>query len=86
MGDRRWDPRPRAEDYRPDDIPDPDDEPPEIHYRQRITALERERHYPETTPQRAQAIDREIDYWRRELDRAAREEHWSSGAGDRSLF
>lgn len=82
----RWDPRPRAADYTPDEIPEGDDDPPDVHARERITALEREHRYPETRPDRTRAIERELAYWRRELERLEQGTHWSSGAGDRTLF
>lgn len=86
MAGGRWDPRPRAADYDPDEIPNPDDEPPVVHYRERITALEQESRYPETSPERRTAIDRELAYWRRQLERDSRDEHWQAGEGDRTLF
>lgn len=82
----RWDPRLRGAAYQPDETPDVDDDPPAVHYQERITALEQEHRYPEVGPDRKRAIERELAYWRRQLEREQRGEHWQAGEGDRTLF
>lgn len=86
MAGGRWDPRLRGAAHTPDEAPDVDDDPPEVHCRERITALEQEHCYPETGPDRKRAIDRELTYWRRQLEQLDRGRHWSQGEGDRTLF
>lgn len=85
----RWQPRDfgltRADDD-PEQAPDPDEDPPAVHYQQQITRLEQEHRYPETGPDRKRAIERELTYWRTQLEREQRGEHWRAGEGDRTLF
>lgn len=87
----RWDPKPfnlgRADDD-PEQAPDPDDDPPAVHYREQLDIAERQLAGtdPETEPDRHARLIRESDGWRRLLEGEQRDEHWQAGAGDRTLF
>ena len=39
-----------------------------------------------TDPRIREQLRRELQHWRREVDRLERPDHWSSGEGDRRLF
>jgi hypothetical protein len=84
----RWDPRPRAADYDPDEIPDVDDITPAEHYAEQITTCERQLagNWREQDSDRYDRLKADLDRWRRLLEAEQRDEHWQAGEGDRTLF
>jgi hypothetical protein len=84
----RWDPRPHAADYDPDEIPDVDDIPPAEHYAAELRSCERQLAAcdPEQDPERHARLVRESDGWSRLLEAEERDQHWQAGEGDRALF
>lgn len=82
----RWDPRLRGAAYDPDPAPDVDDDPPAVHYAERIRATELELASKACTGDRREAAQRELEQWRRLLADEERGQHWTAGEGDRTLF
>jgi hypothetical protein len=65
---------------------DEDDEPAIEHYRRQVERIERELALGTATPEYRAELERQRAAWQCEIDRAELDEHWSAGAGDRTLF
>lgn len=85
MAGGRWDPKLRGAAYTPDEAPDVDDITPAEHYAEQLATVERQLG-GEQDPERRARLQRDRAEWARLLEAEKRDEHWTAGEGDRTLF